>query len=145
MNIYDRLTQDHQRQRDMVTALEDTSGDTDERQRLFDAFCEEVHAHADAEEQTFYAELIASPEGQEKARHSIAEHKEANDLIKELEEIDMSSGAWLVKFRQLGHDLVHHVDEEENEVFPQARSIIAENRAIELASEFETRKAAEKS
>lgn len=136
MDIYERLIEDHEKQRGLGRALAATSGDSEDRRRLFDAFRKEVEAHAAAEEQTFYAELIAHDDGQEQARHSVAEHKDAADLIEELEETDMSSSAWLMRFRELHDELVHHLDEEEEEVFPKAKKLISKKRAAELGDDF---------
>ncbi len=143
MDIYERLKKDHSKQRTMAKKLSGTEGDTPERRALFAAFKIELEAHADAEEQVFYAALMAKPDGQEKARHSIAEHKEAADLVEELENTPMDEGAWLTKFKQLAHDVVHHVDEEEKEVFPLARKLIANDKVEAMADAFNTRKRAE--
>ena len=140
MDIYQKLKDDHGKQRGLLGGLENTTGDSDERKRLFQALKEELEAHAAAEEQTFYAELIAMSEGHEKARHSVAEHKEADDLIDELSSMDMSEGGWLIRFRHLRERLEHHVDEEEEEVFPLAKKLIKDSRAKELAEEFEKTK-----
>ncbi len=143
MNIYERLIEDHGKQRGMAAGLAKTEGDSAERKRLFGEFYKELEAHAAAEEQTFYAELLGLADGQEKSRHSVAEHKTASDLLKELEKTDMSSSGWLQKFKKLKHEVEHHVDEEEKEVFPLARKLISAARANELGADFEKRKQAE--
>lgn len=142
MNIYTRLMEDHVTQRDLSKKLAETSGDTDERRNLFALLKQEVEAHAAAEEQSFYAELMGHSDGQEKARHSVSEHKEAADLIEELTDLDMGSGGWLNKFKKLKDELEHHVDEEEAEIFPAAQAIISDKRAQELGREFERFKTA---
>lgn len=144
MDIYERLIQDHEKQRRLCAELMKTSGDSAERRKLFAELCEEVESHAAAEEQSFYAALIEKADGQDKARHSVAEHKEASDLIEELQAMDMGTGAWIQKFEKLKEDLVHHVDEEEEEVFPLAKKLIDAQRAENLADKFEARKAAER-
>ena len=144
MNIYDRLEKDHERQRALADRLVATSGDSEERRELFSRFCVELEAHAAAEEQTLYAALIATSDGQDQARHSIAEHKDAADLVKELQETSMSTGAWLQKFEQLKHDVLHHLDEEENDVFPLARKLIDDSVIEKLAFEFDDRKRQER-
>tara|TARA_R110002049_G_scaffold54526_9_gene151743 strand:+ start:4182 stop:4625 length:444 start_codon:yes stop_codon:yes gene_type:complete len=144
MDIYERLIQDHEKQRRLCAELMKTSGDSAERRKLFAELCEEVESHAAAEEQSFYAALIEKADGQDKARHSVAEHKEASDLIEELQAMDMGTGAWIQKFEKLKEDLVHHVDEEEEEVFPLAKKLIDAQRAENLADKFEERKAAER-
>ena len=55
---------------------------------------------------------MARPEGQEKGRHSVSEHKEAVDLLGELDDTTFSSPGWLPRFRKLKEELEHHMDEE---------------------------------
>lgn len=143
MDIYERLTQDHQSQKKLASQIMETSGDSAERQRLFDEFRTETEAHANAEEQTFYAALIEQPEGQEKARHSIAEHKEAADQLTELNEQDMSSSGWIRNFEKLKDELEHHIEEEEIEVFQLAKSLLENGLTLKMAEEFDNRKQAE--
>lgn len=143
MDIYQRLTEDHDKQRELAKKLMETSGDSADRRDLFQRFKNELDSHALAEEQTFYSELMEHPDGTEKARHSVAEHKDADDLLQELSELDMSSGGWIHKFEKLKHTVIHHVDEEEEEVFPLARTLFDSQRAQDLAHDFEGRKLAE--
>ncbi len=143
MDIYERLIQDHGKQKGLMGGIADTVGASDERRRLFRELKQELEAHANAEEQTLYAAMISEPDAQEKARHSIVEHDEMNDMIAELEDSDMSEGAWIAKFKQLRDRVVHHVDEEEDEVFARARKVISQSKAEALAAAFEKRKAAE--
>ena len=145
MNIYQRLIEDHNTQRELAEKLMQTSGDSPERRALFERFKTELDAHALAEEQTFYSDLMQHPDGTEKARHSVAEHKDADDLLQELSDLEMSSGGWIHKFEKLKHEVIHHVDEEEKEVFPLARKLIASSRADELANDFDVRKGKEAS
>ncbi|MDF1818048.1 MAG: hemerythrin domain-containing protein [Immundisolibacteraceae bacterium] len=140
MDIYERIIKDHRMQRDLAGSILKTEGDSEKRQRLWNDFKPEAVAHANAEEQTFYAALIEDPDAQEQARHSISEHKEADDLIEELSEMDMSSGGWLQKFKKLKKELDHHMDEEEKEVFNEARRVFEEGQAQQLAQAFSGRK-----
>jgi hypothetical protein len=143
MDIYNRLKQEHDRQRELAAQLLQTEGKGGDRPSLWAVFKTEAVAHANAEEQTFYAELIEKPKAQEKARHSISEHKEAADLIEKLEEMDMGTGAWLTKFKSLHEELEHHMKEEESEVFELARSVLDRQLETELTSRYDERKCAE--
>jgi iron-sulfur cluster repair protein YtfE (RIC family) len=143
MNIYERLKKDHDRHRELAEKIKGTTGDSPERRDLWRRFRADVEAHAAAEEQSFYAELISRPKGQEKARHSISEHKDAAALLDELDELDMSSPGWLLKFHKLEEELEHHMDEEESEVFAKSRELLSARTADKLADTFETRKSAE--
>lgn len=83
------------------------------------------------------------PDGTEKTRHSVAEHKDVDDLLQELCELEMSSGGWIHKFEKLQRKVIHHLDEEEKDVFPLARHLISDTRAQELCNYFTRRKQAE--
>lgn len=141
--IYDAIKQDHDSHRQVLDKLDATSGDSPERKSLYATMKQELEAHTAAEEETFYATLLAKPAGQEQARHSVNEHKEAVDLLGELDETEFSSPGWLTRFRKLKDELEHHMDEEENEVFPKARKLINEATAENLGGEFLRRKRAE--
>jgi len=141
--IYEVLKKDHDSHREVLNKLDATSGDSAEREELYATMKQELEAHTAAEEETFYATLMAKPEGQEKARHSVSEHKEAADLLAELDDTEFSSPGWLPRFRKLKEELEHHMDEEETEVFQRAKKLIAEPKARELGSSFLERKQAE--
>ena len=89
-DIYAEIKEDHEKHRQILDELNSTEGDSPERQELFGRLKSELTAHANAEEQTIYAELFANPESQERARHSVAEHKTADDLLKELDDLELS-------------------------------------------------------
>lgn len=140
MDIYSRLKKDHDEHRKLAKQIMETSGDSEARRQLWDAFKPETVAHANAEEQAFYAKLIEEPDTQEQSRHSVSEHKEADDLIQELSNMDMSSSGWIQKFEKLKDALEHHMREEEDEVFAKAKKVISAEQAQLLADTFETRK-----
>jgi hypothetical protein len=142
-DIYARIKEDHDSHRRILDILDKTHGDSDGRRELFAKLKAEVEAHTAAEEETFYAALIVEPDGRDKARHSISEHKDAADLIDELEDMDLASTGWLTKFRSLKESLEHHMDEEEDEVFAKARGLIPDSEADRLGKVFAERKSAE--
>lgn len=143
MNIYERLIKDHNTHRTLLEQLAETSGDSEERRALYSQLKEDVTAHANAEEQSFYAVLIAEQESQEKARHSIHEHQEAEHLFSALDEMEFSSTGWLTKFKSLKEELEHHMKEEEDEVFVLAKTVISDEKADALQQEFDDCKKAE--
>lgn len=143
MDIFERLQNDHERQRELLRQIADTSGDSGLRRELFEALRLEADAHANAEEQTLYALMVAEDQTQEQARHSIAEHYRAAKLVSELQDLDFGSGGWIHKFEKLRDKLLHHIDEEEEDVFPAARKLISDDEARRMSDEFVDRKNAE--
>ena len=96
--------------------------------------------HAAAEEETLYATIMAMSDLRHDAQHSVSEHKELSELFVELTDMDMASSGWLNKFNKLAEEYTHHIDEEEEEKFPKAKSEMDPSKAIELREEFNARK-----
>jgi hypothetical protein len=143
-DIFTRLKQDHDRHRAMLDRVADTSGDSKERREAFEELRIDVSAHANAEEQSLYAEMLARPDLQDKGRHSVAEHEEADEYFEELVDMEFSSSGWLTRFKTLKDRLEHHMDEEENEIFAAAKKDLSDKRAQELGKIFDERKPVEK-
>lgn len=136
--IFTALRADHDAQRRLVDELVETSGASDDRKRLFGELKRELVAHAGAEERYFYGPLMEHDATQDSARHSVAEHKELDDLIEQLEHYDMSGPEWLPTAEHLRDRLLHHLDEEEVEVFPVAGRVLDDPEKAGLAAEYET-------
>lgn len=73
-NIFDVLKDSHEKQRLLMDAILQTSGDTQARQEFYSSLKEELTKHAVAEERHFYAPLIESDQSVDMTRHGIAEH-----------------------------------------------------------------------
>ncbi|MFD0858590.1 hemerythrin domain-containing protein [Roseovarius aquimarinus] len=139
-DIYSAIKADHDHHRELLDRIEDTSGASEDRKTAWEEFYRDVKSHGAAEEETFYSKLISKTWGQDSARHSVHEHQEIDDLMEELREMDMSSGAWLEKFITLRHDYEHHIDEEEEEVFARAREVIPDSEIKGYGERFAKRK-----
>tara|TARA_Y100000815_G_scaffold242632_1_gene239665 strand:- start:1124 stop:1606 length:483 start_codon:yes stop_codon:yes gene_type:complete len=140
VRIFSDLKEDHDRQRKLLDQLAETHGDSEERRSLFETLRLELQAHAAAEEESLYATMLADPDLRDDARHSVSEHKEIDDFLGELVEMDMSSSGWLTKFKEMKHRYEHHIDEEEEEMFPEAAKKLSDKTEAELARIFEARK-----
>lgn len=143
-DIFARLKRDHDRHRKMLDRVANTSGDTKERREAFEQLRIDVLAHANAEEQSLYAEMLATPELQDMGRHSVAEHKEVDEYFEDLVSKNFDNTGWLTRFKTLKQRLEHHMDEEENEIFVAAKKSLSEQQAEELGKIFNDRKPVEK-
>ncbi|GGO92220.1 hemerythrin domain-containing protein [Stakelama pacifica] len=138
--IFQDLKDDHDRHRDLLAKIAETQGDSEERRTLFEKFRVEVSAHAAAEEESLYAAMLEKPDLRDDARHSVSEHKEIDDFLGELADKDMSSSGWLTTFKEMRHRYEHHIDEEEEDMFPAAADGLSDAEEARLAKIFETRK-----
>lgn len=136
MDIFKALKEDHEVQRTLIDQLCKTEGSSDGRQELFERVKVLVSHHAVSEERHFYIPLMKDDLTQEKARHSVAEHHEMDEMMEELTETDMSSPHWLAVAKKLQDQLHHHLDEEEDEVFPLADKVLSQNQKTTLASRY---------
>ncbi|ETX14929.1 Hemerythrin [Roseivivax halodurans JCM 10272] len=143
MSIYEAIKADHENHRKLLATIAETEGASEDRKAAWNEFFHDVKSHAAAEEETFYSKLMSKTWGQDSARHSVEEHAEMDDLMEELQGMDMSSPAWLQKFKQLKHDYEHHMDEEEDEVFGRAKEVIPESEIEGYGKTFKDRKAEE--
>jgi hemerythrin superfamily protein len=141
--IFDRLKQDHDLHRAMFAKMTDAKDDADQLKKLFDAFKVEVTAHAAAEEETLYATMLSRPDLREDAQHSVSEHKEIDDYLEELDELKFDGEAWRKKFAEMKKRYLHHIEEEEEEMFPDAGKELTADEEKKLAAIFARRKPAE--
>ena len=136
--IFEDLKADHDRHRAMLAEL--AAANFADRPALFEAFRVEVSAHAAAEEESLYATMLANPDLRDEARHSVSEHKEVDDFFGELVELNAESAEWTAKFEEMRHRYEHHIDEEEEEMFPSAAEKLSSEEEARLAEIFERRK-----
>lgn len=140
--IFAELKQDHDKHRALLDRLVKAADDT-ERKALFTAFRTEVTAHAAAEEESLYATMLAKPDLREEAQHSVAEHKEIEDYLKQLADMTPGSKTWSETFATMKKRYLHHIDEEEEEMFPAAADGLSAEEEARLAAVFQRRKPAE--
>lgn len=139
-DIFARLKQDHEDHRALLDQMAETSGETAERKNLLERFTKEVKGHAAAEEQALYSTMLRKPPTTDDTRHSVAEHHEIEEALNDLAATDMSSSAWMAKFKQLDHDYRHHIEEEEEDHFPDFAKHLTEEDREHMRSVFDRRK-----
>jgi len=141
-DVFEVLKHDHQEARDLFAKLEGTSnGAKKTREKLFQQLKDELTRHAKAEEKVFYPAL-KDKDGQahEQVEEGIHEHHEVVSLLKKIEKMDVDSDDWLSAVRDLKDKVEHHVQEEENEVFPKARQLLDAEMLGQLGERIEKAK-----
>lgn len=137
MNIFEALRESHDRQRHLAEQLLRTSGDTPERQELFEQLKNELFAHAVAEDRYFYIPLMMTDSGLNITRHALAEHHKMDELLEQLTETDFSNAGWLSIAKKLSETVHHHLQEEEHGFFQQAGKILADAQKNALATQYQ--------
>jgi hemerythrin superfamily protein len=137
--IFEDLKRDHDKHRTLLSKLSEAD-EPEQRRDLFEELRKELQAHAAAEEESLYATMLGNPELRDEARHSVSEHKELDDKLGELLDVDEASSAWDQAFGELQHRYLHHIDEEEDEMFPKAGDVLDPATEEKLAVTFERSK-----
>ena len=137
MNIFEALHRSHLTQRMLADQLLETTAPSRERLSLFKQLKTELAAHAAAEERCFYVPLIGHDRTQEPSRHGIAEHHEMDKLVEALEEMEAVSPHWIVKARELRHQICHHIADEEQGIFQLAAQVLSEAEKESLARDYD--------
>ncbi len=65
------------------------------------------------------------------------EHTEVKVLLEQMKSLDATSSEFKEKISTLKEAVQHHVEEEENEVFPKVRQSMSDEELKQLAKEFE--------
>jgi hemerythrin-like domain-containing protein len=84
------------------------------------------------EEQVFYPQLQKIPEMQEMAQDALEEHKEAKEYLSELDDTDVEDEEWFTTFQDLQEGILHHVQGEENEIFPECKRYLNDQQFNEI-------------
>lgn len=92
------------------------------KKKLAEEICLELTRHATAEEEIFYpAVRAAARENEDLVDEATVEHASAKDLIAQIMEADPHDDLYDAKLKVLKEYILHHVKEEEGEIFPNAK------------------------
>ncbi len=135
------LQEDHKRVKKMFKQFEKLDReDSESMQELVATVCQELEVHATIEEEIFYPALreALDEEQMEMLEEAWVEHDTAKQLIAALSELQPDDPKYAATFTVLGEYVNHHVEEEESEIFKQARKAKLDVQA--LGEELQARK-----
>lgn len=135
-SILELLKRDH-RKVDAILAAIESAGSDEQREQLFAQLVGEIEIHAQSEEDVFYDTLDADAQLEERLDDARHEHDEIDHLLEEMDEIGSAGAEWIGKLRDLRQLIQHHVDDEENRIFPRAQEVLGDDQLARLGGEFE--------
>ncbi|MEU3186259.1 hemerythrin domain-containing protein [Streptomyces sp. NPDC006923] len=107
------------------------------KKRIADKVIEELTVHTWIEEEVFYpAARKAVPETADHVLESVEEHHVVLWMLSELAGLDPADERFDAKMTVLMENVRHHVEEEEQEWFPEVRAALGRNRLVELGEEL---------
>lgn len=138
-SILNMLREEHRKAEELMAQVESCE-DIVRKKELYLELKEELIPHMEGEEQTLYAHLmedVHDEEAEEVAQIADEEHHQVKKLLEKLDNIGIESDEWDSTFRQMKQAVQKHVEEEESNLFAEAKQDFSKEELIEFAEEFE--------
>lgn len=135
------LMEDHEHVKDLFEQFEDLGERAIvSKKKLADEICTELTKHTMVEEELFYPAVRgAGKEFEDMIDEAVVEHASAKKLISEIQSMDAGDDLFDAKVKVLSEQIDHHVQEEEDEMFPKVRKTKLD--LMDLGRRMEERKA----
>lgn len=104
------------------------------RREILKSLTDEMNVHEALEEQVFYPALKPHAEAHDLVLESYQEHHVADQIIKELHNLEKDDEKWGAKFKVLKENVAHHISEEERKLFPVARGVLKKEELLALGA-----------
>ena len=95
--------------------------DTETQKQLVQTVCEDLKVHTTLEEELFYPAAREAIDDEDLMNEAQVEHETAKMLIEQLENMGPDDPNFRATFTVLGEYVLHHVKEEEGEMFPEVK------------------------
>lgn len=133
MNAIDMLKAQHRQVEKLFAGIKQAEGT--EKRQLFYELADSLAIHTAIEERHFYP-TVKAQETQDILVESLEEHLEAKRTLAELLELEMEDGAFDQKLALLEEQVSHHVEEEEDELFPTVQKLMDADQLEGLGQEM---------
>ena len=117
--VIDMLKEDHEKVNKLFEDFESAEGR--EQAEIAATALVELEVHADIEEKLIYPAIREQIDENEMMNEAVEEHHLVHVLIRELKKLKPKDEVFQAKFKVLGELVKHHIEEEENEMFPKAQ------------------------
>lgn len=122
LNAIELLSNDHQEVDELFQQYENlvtSDADVEAKKSLAEQICSMLTVHAAIEEEIFYPAASDVIDETELLNEADVEHQSAKELITKIQSSDPGDVLYDAQIRVLGEYVRHHVEEEENELFPR--------------------------
>jgi len=141
MDAITLLRQDHKTVEKLFKQFEKSADNPQEARRIADQVIEELSVHAFIEEQIFYPAVRKEmPDAEDDILEALEEHHVAKWLLSEIDGMPPENERFRAKTMVLIESVRHHVEEEEQTLFPEVRKELKRKRLTELGDEMEAAK-----
>jgi hemerythrin-like domain-containing protein len=141
MDAISLLEEDHRKMKKLLSELESTTErGVKTREELFATVKDELTVHEMIEEEIFYPALKEHPKTRDITLEAYEEHHVVDMVVAEIEGVPYDDETWGAKCKVMKENIQHHIEEEENEMFKQARQVFDEDELEALGEQMTLRK-----
>jgi hemerythrin-like domain-containing protein len=141
MDAITLLTDDHEKVSKLLKQIDETTDRAVKtREELFTKLKRELTVHEIIEEEIFYPALKEHPRAREIVLEAYEEHNVVDMVMAEIEGVPYDDETWAAKFTVMMENIEHHVEEEETEMFKQARQVFDRAELEQLGERMAARK-----
>ncbi|HVW63991.1 MAG TPA: hemerythrin domain-containing protein [Nitrosospira sp.] len=117
------LTEDHNKVKKMFREFEKLckKNEDEGKGELAAQICKELTLHSQLEEEIFYPAVREAINDDDLMNEAVVEHASAKDLITQIQSMRVSDPMYDAVVTVLGEYVNHHIEEEQNEIFPKAQ------------------------
>lgn len=145
MDAIEFLTEQHRETESLFEQFEE-AGDLARRGEIAEEIIQDLELHTTLEEAVFYPAVRDSiPEMQAELLEDFEEHHAVELLLKELGGMNPSDERFDAKVTVVKTQVQHHIQEEENDLFPRVRSEFGSDQLNQLGQQLQQRAQALKS
>jgi hemerythrin-like domain-containing protein len=145
MNPIELLKNDHDEVKELFKQYE-KAGDNalSKKLALFEQIRDALTVHMDIEETIFYpaVKAVRDEKVKDEVREADEEHHVVKLLLAELGKMNLSDEQFDAKLTVLKENVEHHIEEEEDELLPDAEKKLSSELLEQLGDEMEERKEA---
>jgi hypothetical protein len=141
MDAVTMLKADHDKVKKILNDLDSTTErGVKTREELFAKVQQELEVHETIEEEIFYPALKEHPKMKDLVLEAYEEHHVVDTVMAEIRDVPFDDETWGAKLTVMKENVEHHIEEEEDEMFKQARQVFSKEELAELGDRMQVRK-----
>lgn len=132
MNAIELLKQQHRLVEEIFEKIEKDGAN---KKSLFAQLGDNLAAHATIEENLFYPAAFAD-QTEDMLREAVEEHLSVKRIITDMLAVGVDDETFEAKVKVLKEQIEHHVEEEEEELFPKVQKVLAKEDLASLGADM---------
>lgn len=141
MDVITLLKKDHKMVKNLFEEFHNLKGGKGQKRAdIVAQITEALTVHAQVEEELVYPAFKENRSMKDQVNEALEEHKVAKTLLGEIDALQPDDEQYGAKVKVLCEYVMHHVKEEEKEMFPEAQKRLSAKRLAALGEEVEARR-----